>query len=897
MKGRAHKGPIRVWVPGCSTGEEAYSIAISLLEFLGDRANNTPIQIFATDISETAIEKARAGIYTESAMVDVSPERLRRFFVKVEGGYQIGKAIREMCIFARQNVTRDPPFSKLDLISCRNVLIYLGSVLQKRVMPLFHYALKSTGFLVLGPSETIGKFSDMFTLVDRKHKIYSRKPTPARLALDFAASDYRVEAVEKGVDIGKGMSEEGVWSGLDVQKEADRIVLARYAPAGVLINDNMEILQFRGRTGPYLEPAPGQVSLNLLKMAREGLMLELRTAIHKARKENVPVKKEGLRVKYNSNDEFRDVNVEVIPIKIKPPHLKERYFLVLFQDVIPSVGLESKKTKPREVKPGNKRQVKQKTEARQITKLKQELAATREYLQVLIEEQEATNEELKSANEEMLSSNEELQSTNEELETAKEELQSTNEELTTVNEELQNRNLELNQLNNDLSNLLGSVNIPIVMLGGDLRIRRFTPVAEKVLNLIPTNVGQPISDIKLSINIPDLEGLILEVVDTVSINEREVQDREGHWYSMQIRPYKTADNKIDGAVITLVDIDGLKRSLEQVKESRDYAQAIVETVREPLVVLDGDLQVKAVNRAFYKTFQVLQEETENKFIYELGEGQWNIPRLRALLEEILLKSTQFQDFEVDYEFPRIGHKAMLLNARRIHQEDNRTQMILLAIEDITERKEAEEQFKESLKEKEVLLKEIYHRVKNNLQVISSLLNLQSQYIRDKQALEIFKETQNRVKSMALIHEKLYQSKDLSRIDSAEYIRALADKLFRSYRVNPDAIKLKSKVDNVPLDVNTAIPCGLIINELVSNSLQHAFPKHRKGEIRIELRSDNDKKITLIVGDNGVGLPKDLDFRNTKSLGLQLVITLVEQLEGTIELDRSSGTEFKIKFSP
>ena len=288
MKNRSSEEPLRIWVPGCSSGEEPYSIAIRLLEFLGDRATDTPIQIFASDISDVAIEKARAGIFLENISIDVSPERMSRFFVKLENGFQISKTIRDMCVFARQNLTKDPPFSKLDLISCRNVLIYLGPVLQKKVMPILHYALKPDGLLMLGSSETIGVFSDLFSLVDKKNKIYSKKMTALRPPLDFAAGDHQIE---KG-GFGKALRA-AERSGFGVHKEADQIVLSRYAPSGVIINEDMEILQFRGRTGPYLEPAPGEATLNIFRMAREGLAFDLRTAIHKARKADTSVKKKG----------------------------------------------------------------------------------------------------------------------------------------------------------------------------------------------------------------------------------------------------------------------------------------------------------------------------------------------------------------------------------------------------------------------------------------------------------------------------------------------------------------------------------------------------------------------------------------------------------------------------
>ena len=324
----------------------------------------------------------------------------------------------------------------------------------------------------------------------------------------------------------------------------------------------------------------------------------------------------------------------------------------------------------------------------ETAQLRQELSSTREYLQSLVEQQDAANEELRSANEEILSANEELQSTNEELETAKEELQSTNEELSTVNEQLQHRNLELNQTTNDLQNLLASTAIPVIMVGPDLRIRRLTPEARKIMNLLPADLGRPIGDLKANVEVPDLEALIEEVIEEVQVRERDVRGRDGRWYTMRVHPYRTADNKIDGAVVVLLDIDEIKRYQEEVREERDYAQAIVETVREPLIILDGELRVETANAAFYRTFGVQPAETQERLVYDLGNQQWDIPALRRLLEQVLPQEQAFEGFEVQHHFPQIGRKTMLLNARRLYRAD-RPSLILLAIEDVTGSKEAE----------------------------------------------------------------------------------------------------------------------------------------------------------------------------------------------------------------
>ena len=440
------------------------------------------------------LEKARAGLYSKSLIQDVSEQRLRRFFVEEEGGYRVSKTIREMCVFARQNIISDPPFSRMDLISCRNLLIYLEPELQKKLLPTFHYALKPDGVLVLGLSESVGGFTSLFTPVDKKLKIFAKKPGQSLQAHHVPIVPGGPPKIihDKALPAG---TRDMLGAELSAQREADRIALARYGPPSVVINAGLQIVQFRGDTSPYLTPPRGRATFNVLKMAREELMLPLRTAINKAKKENKRTRKEDVRV--NQNGSTRIVNLEVIPLK----NVHEPSFLIVFE---PSELPPAKRHRPRTAKKALAKRDRKK-ENDEVSRLESELADTRDYLQAVQEQYDAANEELQASAEEMQSANEELQSINEELETSKEGLESTNEELTTVNEEMANRNVELTRLNNDMVNLQSSVNLPILLLGRDLSIRRFTQPAERIFNLMANDIGRPIAIVRHNVEFPNLE--------------------------------------------------------------------------------------------------------------------------------------------------------------------------------------------------------------------------------------------------------------------------------------------------------------------------------------------------------------------------------------------------------
>ncbi|NID13467.1 CheR family methyltransferase [Fibrivirga algicola] len=545
---KAANKPIRVWVAGCSTGEEAYSIAMCFSEYLGTKAER--VQIFASDLSEQAVAKARTGLYTKAEVNGVSAKRLLAFFTKTQGSYQINKSVRAMCVFASHNFLTDPPFSKMDFISCRNVLIYMNTYLQKKVLTTFHYALNPTGFLLLGKSETIGGVPDLFAAIAKNEKLFSRKDTPTRfIPVDLGRKELTLQPIRQSSET-KSMK-------TDFQKAADELILSNYSPVGVIVNESLDIVHFRGNTSNYLEQSSGKPTHNLLLMAKNGLAFELRNTLHKVKKEKIPVSKENILVEVNGHP--TNITIDAIPL----PNTIEPHYLVLFHSS-PAVSAKSTRGNRKTANASEKDD-----KDRRILQLEQELVQLRDDMRSITEDQEAANEELQSANEELLSGNEELQSLNEEVESSKEELQSTNEELTVVNQEMSSLN-------------------------------------------------------------------------------------------------------------------------EQVTAARDYAEAIIANIREPLLVLNSNLRIKLANQSFYKTFRVSEVETEGMLVYDLGNRQWNIPQLRTLLEHILPEKSTFSDFEITHNFATIGERVMLLNAREIVDKKSADRLILLSIEDITETAKARE---------------------------------------------------------------------------------------------------------------------------------------------------------------------------------------------------------------
>ncbi len=655
----------RIWVAGCATGEEAYSIAMTFREYMDETKQEFKVQIYSTDIDDDAIAVARSGSYPPNISIDVTPERLRRFFIKEESGYRVKKEIREMVVFAIQNVIKDPPFTKLDLLSCRNLLIYLEPALQNRLIPTFHYALKPGAYLFLSPSESIGNQPDIFAPVNRKWKFYMAKQSMDSARRIMAENlSWTRDHISTGMD-------EILKRGKDINfaELARRVLLQHYAPPSVITDEKGDILFVNGETGNFLRPAPGRANLNVVEMAREGLQMELRTAILTAAAQKKPVIYPDLPVR--TDDGMRGVKLTVRPLADQGGPMGS--LIVSFEDV--ETPTKGKRPKPRTmIKSG---------EFKRAEDLEQELLYTRENLQASIEELQASNEELKSTNEELQSTNEELQSTNEELETAKEELQSINEELVTVNSELQAKIEQLAGMQNDMKNLLDNTNIATIFLDDNLAIKRFTREATALYRLAPTDVRRPLADLKSNIEGEDLVEDARAVLETLAPREKEVQTTGRKWYLARILPFRTLDNVIEGVVLTFTDITGIKQAQETVQSALDYSECIVDTITQPLIIMNGKLEVVSANRSFYNAFRVTPQDTVGRYFYEIGERQWNIPSLRTLLDDILKHDTTFEKVEVDHDFPTIGRKKMILNARRILNRSGETQLILLAIEDVT----------------------------------------------------------------------------------------------------------------------------------------------------------------------------------------------------------------------
>ncbi|HPI39694.1 MAG TPA: chemotaxis protein CheB, partial [Pseudobdellovibrionaceae bacterium] len=946
LNGKNIREPLRIWVPGCATGEEAYSILILLIEYLGKKGDQLPIQLFASDISEQALQVARLATYSESAIHNINPKLLEKYFTFKEGSYKVNKALREMCLFSKHDLTRDPPFAKMDLISCRNLLIYFSPVLQKRILPVLHYALKPAGILWLGKSESLSSNSKLFTAVEKGQRFYTKINTPSPLPQRFPANIYTSNIVKDP----KGPLLKDLQT--DFQSIADRIVLAKFSPPGVVINAQLEILQFRGKTSPYLEPAPGLPTNNLLKMTKSALQSALRKAIDEAIQQNRPIKK--TEISFEDQGLRKNISIEVMPINPLAPIIK-RFFLIFFEEpfigntTVDSLDQKSQKLKIKSKKGSQgiaKVQSKPEKLSEKLFIIENELASQKEYQQALIEEHETTQEELIATNEELSSANEELQSTNEELQTAKEETQATNEELNTVNDELRNRNQELATLSNDINNFLITTEIPLVMVDGNHRIRRFTPKAEKLFKLISSDIGRPLGDIRPDFDV-NLDLLVSEVTNLRKAKEIEIQDRNGYWIRLQIRPYMTVENRMDGAVITAIDINALKVAMDLLKSNLEHATSVADALNIPSLIFDQNLRIKAVNPLFCKIFNLPVENLEGHLITELENNKnLNFKKLKIQLEDMLFKHKPFQDFEVSGFFSEQDHKkTFLLKARQIlssKTQEYDSKAVLVSFHDITEQKKYDhernrlltrEQLARHEAEKANIAKDVFlATLSHELRTPLTAILFWSQLIQSGK-VDLAKSQEG-----AVVIERNAKAQNQLIDDLLDISRIIAGKLtLNIQKINPSSV-ISTAVDSIRhlaeekfLQINISInrennsealfilgdPIRMqqILWNLLTNAIKFS-PK--ESSIEVVLGSIiNEKKsyAAILVIDHGVGFSEEFlplafnrfsqaDSTSTRShgglgLGLSIVKSLVELQGGTVKVENSvspkSGAIFTIWF--
>ncbi|MDN5864251.1 MAG: PAS domain-containing protein [Gammaproteobacteria bacterium] len=837
---------LRVWVPGCATGEEAYSLAMLMSEACDELASPPQLQIFASDVDERALDVARRGVYPDAIAGDMSGARLRRFFERAGGGFVVKNSLREMILFTCHDLIRDPPFSRLDLISCRNLLIYLKNDLQNKTFSLFHFALNPEGYLFLGESESVGDSAKLFAELDRKAKIFQARRVP-------------------GADLHFSLLP---LAGRDEPKRADRSaapprrfkeiardqLLARHVPPCVIVDENYDVTWISGSVGKYLEPGAGEANYNLLNMAREGLRLDLRTALYRGFHGGETVCGRRVRVKTNGGEETVELTVE-------PLAEAEGHLLVLFEE--PASG----ETAPEPLHADGEDGV--------IAQLETELADTRESLQTTIEELETSNEELRASNEELQSMNEELQSTTEELETGKEELQSTNEELLTVNQELQGKTNDLAQANDDLKNFIASTEIGTLFLDEELRVRRYTPRLTEIFNLISGDLGRPLGHI--THNLVD-EALVADaehVLRDLKVIGRELQSQDGRYWQTSLRPFRTTDNRIGGVAITFVDVSERRRHEEatralnvRLEAQKAYAESIIATLSEPLLVLDGDLRVVSASRAFYRLFEATRETTENKLIHELGGKQLDIPELRRLLEEILPERTTVEEFEVRQRFGA-AERTLLLNARRMQRGKDSKPLILLAIEDVTERRRAE-------KHRKFLLNELNHRVKNTLATVQSIA--MQTFAGSPADAELAWRFESRLMALAAAHDLL----------SRAHWRSISLHDLLARELAPFGGNGRDRVlvdgEDTRLRSNAALALGMAVHELATNAVKFGALSNRQGRVRVVSRLSDGADRRLRLGWTETGGP-EVAKPERRGFGTRLVAAgLGRELGGEVVMD-------------
>ena len=864
--------PIRIWDAGCSTGEGTYSIAMLLLEEIAAAKRKVKLQVFASDVDGDALEIARNGLYPESICKDVSPVRLERFFTKEDHGYRVTRELRETVVFTRQDLLADAPFSRLDFVSCRNVLIYLRPEVQEQVLSLFHFALREGGILVLGASEAIGGFGDRFEPISKKHRIFRHlgRSRPGEVAFPIAPG----QGARTTLSPARGP--EAAAPRTKIGTLAQQALLDAYAPASVLINARHEGLYYFGPIDRYLKVAAGEASRDLFAMARDGLRTKLRAAIRQAGREHAPVALGGARMERNGGAVW--VSVSVQPVGTD----REEFLLVSFAD-----------------EPEFKKSGKGATEAAEpphVAHLEQELEATRKELESAIHDLEEANAELTASNEEAMSVNEELQSTNEELETSKEELQSLNEELTALNSQLNEIIERERAIANDLQNTMNSSEIAMLFLDGNLKIRLFTPAAKSMFSVIASDIGRPLADLARLVNDTRLLADARMVLAGEVPPNREVKADSGAWYTRRILPYRTQDDRVEGVVVTFTDISERKTAERAIEAARSYSENIINTIRQPLVVLDDELHVISASRSFYDAFSVEPEETVGRQLDAVDDGRLDNAALRDFLDR-LRRGELIEDHPIEVELPARGTRSLLMSALEIREEPLATRKILVTIDDITERKLASEALEAAKRiaeqanlGKSRFLAAASHDLRQPLQTLSLLRGILAKRIKDQSGSRLVAKLDETLGAMSGMLNTLLDINQLEagivRPEIGEFpIGILLDRLKTEFAYHVAPKQLGWRVVASGLEVRSD---PRLLEQMLRNLLSNAIKYTERGKVLLGCRRRGDK-MHIEVWDTGIGIPEAQleaifeEFRQLdnaareRSRGLGLGLSIVQRI--------------------
>ena len=832
--------PIRIWNAGCSTGEETYSIVMLFLEEIAATARNVKLQVFASDVDADAVAAARNGTYSEAIENDVSPARLKQFFVKDGHSYRVTRALRETVVFTTQDLLADVPFSRLDFVSCRNLLIYLRPEVQEKVVSLFHFALREGGILVLGNSESIGDLGDRFEPVSKKQRIFRHlgrsRPGEVEFPITAGSVKWSTPAASRRPESASPHAKIG---GL-----AQQALLETYAPASVLINVRNEGLYFFGPTDRYLKVATGEASRDIMAMARDGLRTRLRAAIRQASWKHASVALGGAQM--DRNGSAVSVNVSVQPVQSEG----EEFLLVSFAD------------EPEPKKRGET--VAQNTDSPHVELLEQELDATRKQLEGAIDTLGMTNDELTATNEEASSVNEELQSTNEELETSKEELQSLNEELTALNSQL-TETIEVQRATaSDLRNTMNSANFAMLFLDGNLKIRLFTAAAKSMFSVIASDVGRPLADLARLTNDTHLLADAATVLASQRPLTREVETDGGAWYTRRVLPYRAHDDHVEGVVVTFADISERKTAERAIDAARAYSDSIINTIPQPLVVLDAELRVISASRSFYRTFSVKPEETVGRQLDAINDGRLDIAALHGFLDRLRHGEGSIENHEVEVELPTLGPRSLLVNALEIHEDAAATRKILVTIDDVTERKRASAALEAArlLAEQANLGKTQFlaaasHDLRQPLQTLSLLQGILAKRIQDPADAKLVAKFEETLGAMSGMLNTLLDINQLEagtvRPGIVEFqIGALLDRLNTEFAYHATAKDLSWRVVSSTLQVRSD---PRLLEQMLRNLLSNAVKYTERGKVLLGCRRRGDM-LRIEVWDTGIGIPAD-----------------------------------------